>query len=676
MGRIRFSTGVEFIWCQTHYRVRRNLPQYLVEVANLALRQNKTVEHVVLTQALIDGELQFLQEGQSLPNKQFPPDLSDLKEAGRNLIYFRLEVIRPLLLEPLTIERIQKRILAVRQFQAEGEMMMSPLSQPSVYRWIKNYQISNRDARALLRRDDLRGGKGKKRTHPDVEIIINQVLEELFSNATRCSINDIRDEVYRCIAFENKTRAQDDQIPKPSRATIARRTKEVDYEGYITAKRGRKAAQIEMSQSGKFEMPTEALEVVQIDHTKLDIILVDPDDGLPIGRPIGTATIDLATRNLHGLYIGFEPASYLTAMEALYHGILPKTGTKEKYDLAGDWKCYGIPQRLVSDNGPEFVGKDLEDACAQLGIVYEPNKKGSPWQNTFKERAWRTYATQYVHTLPGTTFSNIIQRGEYASLKHCCLTLEQFERGFYRYIVDIYSQDLHRGLGDIPARVWERLTKENFCPYVPDNHEDFLVALGRIEHRTIQRMGIRFKNIFYNSDELIPLRTKGKSGQKFKFKYHPGNLSSIHVYDPENQSYIEVPSTNPEYTENLSLWKHQFILDSLNEKQVKPDYAKLGEAKNKIRQEVEKAMQKTKKTRTRAKLERLRKSGDTPSLRKRSEARESEPIAPNNLPAKESSELEDMPDSKLKGLDSTQIDSLNWDDLTSGGWSHGQIDSD
>jgi len=39
--------------------------------------------------------------------------------------------------------------------------------------------------------------------------------------------------------------------------------------------------------------PTEILERVEIDHTVLDLFLVDVDDRLPIGRPTLTTALDV-----------------------------------------------------------------------------------------------------------------------------------------------------------------------------------------------------------------------------------------------------------------------------------------------------------------------------------------------------------------------------------------------
>jgi putative transposase len=48
------------------------------------------------------------------------------------------------------------------------------------------------------------------------------------------------------------------------------------------------------------------LERVQIDHTLVDVIMVDEGDRLPIGRPWLTLAIDVASRAVLGFLVSLE----------------------------------------------------------------------------------------------------------------------------------------------------------------------------------------------------------------------------------------------------------------------------------------------------------------------------------------------------------------------------------
>ncbi|KOS03287.1 hypothetical protein AM598_07590, partial [Paenibacillus polymyxa] len=82
--------------------------------------------------------------------------------------------------------------------------------------------------------------------------------------------------------------------------------------------------------------------MVQIDHTRLDIIVVDEKTGLAIGRPVITLGIDVFTRMIWCMHLSFDEPSANKVRKAIEHGIFPK-GSKECYGTTNDWSIFGIP---------------------------------------------------------------------------------------------------------------------------------------------------------------------------------------------------------------------------------------------------------------------------------------------------------------------------------------------
>jgi len=120
------------------------------------------------------------------------------------------------------------------------------------------------------------------------------------------------------------------------------------------------------------------LQRAEIDHTLMDLMVVDDDSGLPLGRPVLTACIDDYSRCVLGINIGFEPASFLTVARCLKHAFMPKSNLKAQYpEVLNDWEAHGVMCELSMDNGPEFHSISLEEGCYSLGIEihYSPRKK-------------------------------------------------------------------------------------------------------------------------------------------------------------------------------------------------------------------------------------------------------------------------------------------------------------
>lgn len=64
------------------------------------------------------------------------------------------------------------------------------------------------------------------------------------------------------------------------------------------------------------------LERVEVDHTPLDVIVINERTGLADGRPTLTLLLCRHSRMVLGFSIGFEPPSELSVMRALRHADL------------------------------------------------------------------------------------------------------------------------------------------------------------------------------------------------------------------------------------------------------------------------------------------------------------------------------------------------------------------
>src|SRR5262249_46893649 len=151
-----------------------------------------------------------------------------------------------------------------------------------------------------------------------------------------------------------------------------------------------------------------------------------------------------------------------TVMECLFYAIPEKDYVKSLFDLRNDYVGYGIPEVLAVDRGPGYIGKDLKLACAQLGIELDPLPGRSPWLKASIERYFKTVNTDLFHVTPGTSFSNFLERGDYDPAKHACITLNGLWYILHKWAVDVYTRNAHRGVGGVPAKLWERALNRDF----------------------------------------------------------------------------------------------------------------------------------------------------------------------------------------------------------------------
>jgi putative transposase len=613
----RFSAKNRFHWQDTVYEIKRRLPATgQVSIEDVFTRTIQAVDLLVLVKALFDGELRFVVEGQhpkpgtedSTEDKY--TDLADYPEHLVCIARYRLDVIRPLLALPpneRTERAVKDRVHEIQAKSEEEHTLLNTVSVRSVYRWMNGYIRSRNDLRALIPDTSKRGGKDKSRLGVEVDQVVESVIEDKYQVREAVTVDDILVEIAVRIEEENRFRPGSEKLAVPSRATVARRISATDPRSRFAARHGKRAAKREFSQYGSAEYPRVPLERVEIDHTLIDLIVIDDRDNLPLGRLTLTYSLDTATRYPLGYYMGFEPPSYLTVMECLHHAIRPKENTREEYSTENEWIAYGIPSTLVIDNGKEFIGQDLQDACLLLGIVLQQTPVKTPHFKAGVERLFGSLNTMLFHTLPGTTFSNPQERGGYDSIGQACIYLSEVDRIMNIFVVDIYAQRFHRGIEGIPARRWEEAMRSGFSPRVPPNAEDLSILLGRVTQRVIQHYGVQFCSLRYNSSELTLLRTRLK-GEKAKIKYHPADLSRLYVYDPFDNRYVDVPALDQEYTQGLSLWKHRIIRRAARSEYDAVDLVALGRAKRKI-QEIVEAGRSRKRLSTRKRIARWEASG-------------------------------------------------------------------
>jgi putative transposase len=620
MSAQRFSTGNRFHWQDGVYEIKRWFPgEGTVSLEHILTGAIQSIDLLVLVKALFDGELRFVDgqhtgvdESEGTDADRTGKDLADYPEHLVEIARRRLEVIHPLLeMESQERQRaaVEARVREIREVDLgdESRSLKGAISVASIYRWLGDYTQSGFDLRALIPKTGKRGGKGLPRLGVEAEAIIESTIQDRYQVREAVTIDDVLAEIAVRIEDENRSRAAHEKLKLPSRRTVARRINTLDVRSRFTARHGKRAAKRELSQYGSAEYPRVPLERVEIDHTLIDLIVIDDRDNLPLGRLTLTYSLDTATRYPLGYYMGFEPPSYLTVMECLHHAIRPKENAREKYSTENEWIAYGIPSTLVIDNAKEFIGQDLQDACLLLGIVLQQTPVKTPHFKAGVERLFGSLNTMLFHTLPGTTFSNPQERGDYDSIGQACIYLSEVDRIMNIFVVDIYAQRFHRGIEGIPARRWEEAMRSGFSPRVPPSAEDLSILLGRVTQRVIQHYGVQFCSLRYNSSELTLLRTRLK-GEKAKIKYHPADLSRLYVYDPFDNRYIDVPALDQEYTQGLSLWKHRIIRRAARSEYDTVDLVALGRAKRKI-QEIVETGRSRKRLSTRKRIARWESSG-------------------------------------------------------------------
>lgn len=409
------------------------------------------------------------------------------------------------------------------------------------YTWKLYRRLKENDARSVALQPGRRGPKlGKGRLAPDVERLISTTLSRYYLVRERPSFLRI----WREIRSECDAKG----FQPPTRRTVKRRLDAMDQRKVISKRHGAdEAGQLFAARPGKLDVP-DPLDVVQIDHTKADVFLVDHIDRQPLARPNLTMAIDVTTRVVLGVYVSFDAPSVLSVALCLDHCVRRKTvhvpGTLEELT----WPTAGIPKAVHVDNAQEFRSRAFKSACEDWGIDVSYRPKGGKHYGGHIERLIGTTMGS-VHVLPGTTHSSPKDKGDYNSEQNATLTLAEFEDWLHLEICR-YHNTPHRALGRTPLAAWSDLGGDTAGRQVVDV-DAFRSSFMPFEWRKLGRTGITLFEVRYWNDAFASLIGRGK--EKAQVRFDPRNLSKIWVQVDDGRM-IEARYRNLSHPE-ISLWE-------------------------------------------------------------------------------------------------------------------------
>lgn len=456
----------------------------------------------------------------------------------------RFEVIRPLL------DKTNRDFTDVQQVADQVEK-----SSATVYRWLSRFEETGLVS-SLLRTP--RSDKGRSRLSQEVENIISLQIQNYYLKLERPSVlklnRRIREE---CNALD---------LEPPTKNTVYARVREIEQRELITKRYSAKRAREKLEPlRGNFPGADFPNAVVQIDHTKVDVIVVDEEHRLPIGRPFLTLAIDVATKMVTGFRMTLDPPSASSAGLCIAHAVIRKEHWLAKRDILAEWPIYGKMAKIHVDNAKEFHGTMLNRACEQHGIILEHRPKGQPNYGPHIERAFRTFMGE-CQSLPGTTFSNVQAKMEYDSEGNACMTLNELELWFTIFVVYCYHHRPHKGINDVPPiKLYHQFVHGSATqpgiglPASIEDEENFRLDFTPYIERTVQRDGVVIDNVKYYAPVLrkwvdAPDPVDRNKARKFIFARDPRDISAVYFLDPQDGTYSRVPyfnSTRPA----ISLWE-------------------------------------------------------------------------------------------------------------------------
>ena len=432
--------------------------------------------------------------------------------------------------------------------EVERAMRLLDVSRATLYRLMRQYRADGRTS-ALL--PDTRGPKpGMQPLDPAVEGIVSRHFRDFYATRRKPT----RTRFWREVAADCRVRG----LAPPSIRRLGRWLELKDQARLMARREGKdKAERRHLATPGALTADR-PLDIVQIDHTRADVTVVDPVTRRPLGRPTLTVAIDVSTRMVLGLHLSLEPPSLLSVALCLTHAVMEKSHWLAARGIGTDWPAKGIPKAIHVDNGAEFHARAFERACSEYQIDLRRRPPGTPRYGGHVERLIGTMMGA-VHLLPGSHFPNIFERGDLDAEAEAVMTLGELETWLALEITGSYHARAHRALDASPLAAWAARA-EQAKPRMPADLRRFLVDFLPSEQRVLQRDGLHLFHIRYWSDELRWLM--GRASRKFTLKYDPRDLSRIFVLTADGTIEAQPADlTRPAIT----LWEHRAARRALRE---------------------------------------------------------------------------------------------------------------
>ncbi len=262
-------------------------------------------------------------------------------------------------------------------------------------------------------------------------------------------------------------------------------------------------------------------EIAHIDHTLLDIELINPRTLENLGRPWLTLMIDAYSRRILAFYISFEPPSYRSCMN-----VTRICGLRHK--------C--LPQIIFVDNGKEFKSTYFEVLIASKEMT---KKERPPAQSRFgsvMERMFNTTNTEFIHTLQGNT--QIMREVREVTISNnpknrAIWNLAKLTDKLSEYLYETYDSKYHTGIRESPRDAFIRglflFGKRRIIPLNAIQGFIFSMLPTTVlgEATVVQSQGVKINKIYYRHEAL---NSPGVVGTKVPVKYDPFNLGHAYAY--------------------------------------------------------------------------------------------------------------------------------------------------
>jgi transposase InsO family protein len=320
---------------------------------------------------------------------------------------------------------------------------------------------------------------------------------------------------------EVELRCSKEGLVPPSEKTLGRLIKQLSSNDVKRTREGKKAAYSQSPFVWYLDQTSarhgdRAFEVGHIDHTELDLQLVDSKTGVNLGKVWLTVLLDAYTRVVLAWVLSFDSPSYRSCMAVIQNCV-------ERYQR--------VPKYFVLDQGSEFKSDYFDTLLARLECHKKERPGSKPRFGSVIERFFGVNNQTFIHNLQGHNKplqNPRVLSGTHDPRKLAIWTLPVLKEAFGNYIENAYSKMVHAALGVSPETAMAISLKESghrphkIIPYT--QHFIFMCwpSVPKGTAKVLKNQGVKINYIYYWTPEFNNPRFVGRD---VPVRYDPHNVA-------------------------------------------------------------------------------------------------------------------------------------------------------
>ncbi|WP_416355911.1 Mu transposase C-terminal domain-containing protein [Aureimonas phyllosphaerae] len=423
-------------------------------------------------------------------------------------------------------------------------LLNSP-SPTTLRKWLRRYERLSLKALSLRRRYHASGNTVPRLG--ETESVVIERFAQRYASRRKPTQASLLLEMKAVVARINRFRKARGiaTIRCPGKTALANRIAAMNQFHVLAGREGVDAARRRLAIVRSELDVTAPLERVEMDECKLPLqkLLKDVGAWKTLDGSVRTAVekarlwvstaVDTRSRCFLALRLIRNPCA-AAAVATLEMAVSDKTDIAGAAGCRTPWDMHGGIDTIAVDGGSAYISDEFSACVADLGCeLLRPPAKQPRLRGT-QERVYGTIHTALITMLDGRSFANVVEKGDYESEANATLDEVRFGQLLVRYIVDIYHNTPHAGLGgQTPRNAWLELRKRFGVP-LPPTAEERRHIFGTLLERRVTKNGVRFMGLFYQSPELYALLA-GRSRMDVLVRVDPSDLGSISVRMPNGR---------------------------------------------------------------------------------------------------------------------------------------------